>query len=253
MADHSVLNPLYGTGRYRRAILLGKVPGAVSAALEDCNHGFTLTLEHNGAAVTAVRAETHRAPLTTCVDAPQALDALVGFPLDGSASDFRTRAKPTSQCTHLFDLASLALAHARRGERERRYDVVVEDAVDGLSRMSVQRNGTPLLEWLATEQHTLVEPDGLAGRPIMSGFHAWASSHYSGDAFEAAVVLQRGYFVAQARRFNIEANAGQPALGNGMRGGVCYSYNQPAIAHAYHCADSARDFSDCPEQLLKFL
>ena len=43
-------NPDYGTGTYRRRIRLEQGDGCVYGALEDTNHGFTVTVYHDGEA-----------------------------------------------------------------------------------------------------------------------------------------------------------------------------------------------------------
>jgi len=54
--------------------------------VEDDPHAFAISLEHDGERVTAVAAEAHRYPLTTCIGATAALQSLVGAPLGDRSS-----------------------------------------------------------------------------------------------------------------------------------------------------------------------
>ena len=70
---------------------------------------------------------------------------------------------------------------------------------------------------------------------------------------EAAFALQKGYFVASARRYNLNAIAGEAA--NDARDymyGACYTYTSPQIEKAVRLPDTVFDFNRAPEQLLRF-
>jgi hypothetical protein len=69
---------------------------------------------------------------------------------------------------------------------------------------------------------------------------------------EAAFMLQRGYFVAQARRYDTSPEREHPAIRDGMPDGVCYSYSTPAVQRAQRMEGSKRDFTNDPEALLRF-
>src|SRR5258705_4924460 len=71
----------YGEGVYRRVFLLVADEGRVVADLEDDFHRFRVTLAHDGARVTEVRAEAFRYPWSECPGATTALRALEGMPL----------------------------------------------------------------------------------------------------------------------------------------------------------------------------
>lgn len=247
-------NPDYGNGRFRRAILMRHTePGRVEAQLEDTCHGFAVRLDHDGERVTGIDGTALRFPLSTCVDAPRQLAPLVGFPLNGRLADWFKVGNPGGQCTHLFDLATLAFSHASRDDVERRYDIVIEDAdADGILDMMALCNGELKLHWKMDSRDTLTSPADLAGKPMMRGFHQWASVMFFGDDLEIASQMQRGGFVCSARRYDANARAGRRAADHGMPRGTCYSYSEPAVQHAIGLAGATRDFSECPEQLLKF-
>ena len=76
---------------------------------------------------------------------------------------------------------------------------------------------------------------------------------FSGEAYEAATMLQRGYFVAQGRRANQQALVGLRAATLTHMHGACFTYSIGAVERATHLADCDRDFTDTPELLLKFV
>ncbi len=86
----------------------------------------------------------------------------------------------------------------------------------------------------------------------MRGFYAWAAQTFQGMPFEAAQLLQRGYFVAQARRWTYEPIEQNPAITDGMPRTACYSYNTGAVERARRIHGSVRDYSSSPEPLLRF-
>jgi len=247
-------NPAYGHGTFRRRIRLAGHGDHVQAALEDTNHGFCVTIHHDGQVVTAITPEAKRTPYDTCPEAGRNLQALVGQRIGSSARDLNLAAGPGSNCTHWLDLAVLAVRHATRGPLTWQWDVTVTDERDDAdSIVSVYRNGEPVYQWKA-RSFFITEPAELAGKPLYMGFGKWASSHFSDEAaLEAAFIMQKGYFVAQARRFDIDQVAGEPAIASeGSMGGVCYTYSPGAIERGVRLANSTRDFSEDDTQLLQF-
>ncbi len=87
----------------------------------------------------------------------------------------------------------------------------------------------------------------------MQGFYPWAVKVFSKDELEAAVILQRGYFVAQTRRYDYKNSAGRPALEDNMPEGACYTYNAGVVEQAFQTEGMVRDFTGTQEQLLKFV
>lgn len=247
-------NPDYGRGAYRRRILLENRPGEARGALEDTNHGFRVTVRHDGEVVTAIEPEAVRIPFTTCPGAAERLKALLGCSIRGSARDLTALAGANSNCTHLLDLTILAIRHAASGEARRQWDVTVTDETeDGDSIVSVDRDGEHVFEWHARHFY-ITQPEALQGRPLYLGFGRWASDYFEEEALEAAFIMQKGYFVAQARRFDLSAAAGEPAALSGQSmEGACYTYTRGVMERGERTADSTRDFSESAELLLKFV
>lgn len=252
MPEHMV-NPRYGTGLFRRRIRLTRSGQQVDAELEDDCHGFRVRLEHDGCRVTAVSGDALRVPLNTCAGALKPLQALIGIALDAQAADIVARVAPRSNCTHLYDLSLLALAHVSQAEPVRVYEIEVVDQEQdsGLARAEVFLNGESIHRWHLARM-AIVEPEVHAGRPVLRGFSAWANVAFAGQELEAAMVLSRGVFVACSRMFDMSNIGGQPALNHTNMLGACYSYSQGVVEYAIRNHDTVRDFSDTPEALLTF-
>jgi hypothetical protein len=247
-------NPGYGHGRYRRRIRLTSEPGLVHGELEDTNHGFRCTIFHDGEKVTDIQSEVLRIPFDTCPGAVEPLRKLIGLALCDDIQTLIPLTDSSSNCTHLLDLALLAIRHSRRSVAELIYDICVEDQADDNSSAAaeVYANGKLVHRW-QTCNWEITGPDDLKQKVLYKGFSKWAAACFTGEEREAAFILQKGYFVASARRYNIDAQVGQAA--NEHRDvmlGVCFSYSTPQIEVAKRTADSTRDFSNTPDLLLKF-
>ncbi len=255
MSDYAIpygrpLNPEFGKGIFRRRIRLQNLPGKVIAELEDCNHGFRSVVHHDGERVTAIEPESIRTPLVTCFGATALIKALESVLL---ATDIRALSKtvnPKSNCTHLYDLTVLAMHHALRADPVRQYDVVIPDEVNDHAVAVVALNGVPILRW-QVGAWVLRNPE-FYGVSLAKGFGEWASKYYNGDQREAAFVLQKGYLVSNARRFDMSQLQGLPVTAVDAMTGACYSYAPEMIEHAVRAMNVTRDFTDCEEKLLTF-
>ena len=99
-------------GVYRRRIrLTSPVKGRVAAEMEDDFHHFGVELEHDGERVTAIQGSAARFPWTTCPAAAVELQGLVGAPLATRSTAIADHIPARQNCTHMYDLAGLALAH----------------------------------------------------------------------------------------------------------------------------------------------
>ena len=146
------------------------------------------------------------------------------------------------------------MAHVGTGQPVRVYDAEVDDMPsDGdPARAEVFLNGESVLSW-KLDWTSIVEPESLAGKPVLQGFSAWANDHYQGAEKEAAFVLSKGVFVGLARTYDMSNIGGQRAMDHNPMLGVCYSYSEGVVENAIRSHNSVRDFSHHPEQLLKFL
>ncbi|MBL0122964.1 MAG: DUF2889 domain-containing protein [Betaproteobacteria bacterium] len=241
------VNPAYGNGIFRRRLRLRAGHQQVVVELEDCNHAFRLWLHHDGEKVVSVDAEVKRYPYITCAEAPRALVKLVGAAINGGADGLRPRLPPSDNCTHLHDMALLALAHAAEPDLESVYDISVTDERDSVTEARIDCNGEMMHVWQIRE-HAVVTPKAHAGKTMMRGFYQWVSQCHAGVLLEAAVALQRGYYVAQGRRHLSDL----PASADGMPPGACYSYGHGVVERAQRIQGSVWDLTDKHELLLQF-
>jgi hypothetical protein len=245
------LNPQYGNGTFRRRVRLECMPGKVSAALEDDYHGFRLILNHDGKVITSVTAESLRIPGNTCLEAPALLAGFVGCALTADRFLFRAYAEPRSHCTHLHDLLWLACAQALRYGQSREYDVSVPDRINGRCVAEIRLDGALVHTWLIDAQQ-IHEPADHHGKPLHKGFARWVPEAFSGDALEAAFVLQMAIFVARARRNDVEAMQRDYPAAAFIREPVCHSFQPQTIIRYVPRLGQMRDFTNSPERLLKF-
>ncbi|HJV26632.1 MAG TPA: hypothetical protein VJ673_13165 [Aromatoleum sp.] len=241
------------TGTYRRQIDLAALDAStVVGWLEDESHHFGLTLVHDGAHIRELRIAAARYPWSTCAEADRPLQALVGKPLVARASQLGTLADVRLQCTHLFDLASLMVAHAHAGRGHRRYHGTVEplaalhpDVPEGWLRAALRRDGVVVLQWDLHDDR-IMAPAGHAGRTIYHGFRDWTETLDAEEA-EQALVLRRVAFVSNGRRIAIEHLGSAAELGQAP---VCHSFQPAQREHAIPIPNSRRRYDTTPEEML---
>ena len=240
-------------GIYRRQIDLD-APDAKTVVgwLEDESHHFGLTLVHDGTHIREVRMASPRYPWTTCAEAGRPLQALVGKPLVARASQVGTLVDMRLQCTHLFDLASLMVAHAHAGRGHRRYHGTVEplaairpDAPDGWLRATLRRDGVVVLQWDLHDDR-IMAPAAHAGRTIYHGFRDWTETLDPEEA-EQALVLRRVAFVSNGRKITIEHLGSAAELGQAA---VCHSFQPAQSGRATPMRDSRRRYDTTPGEML---
>lgn len=210
-------------GRLRRLIDLDpRAPDRVVAWVEDDFHHFGLTIHHDGQRITDVSGVAERAPWTTCLTAPLKLRGLIGQGLVRRASDIGRLIDMRFQCTHLFDLAGLAVAHAAHGRPHRRYEAVVPDAEGperAMNGITLQRDGVTVLEW-SVASRTIVAPERHAGHSLDSGFRAWTETMDEAEA-DHAFILRRAIMVSSGRSIDLDTldHADQTGMG-----AVCHTF-----------------------------
>jgi hypothetical protein len=247
--------PVVVTGRpdgsYRRRIRIRALdPTTVEAALEDDFHHFTVVAQHDSNVVTGIAATAGRWPWSTCPAAGAQLDRLVGMTLSPRCTAVAAVADPHWQCTHQFDLAGLAVAHATRDDEQRQYDIEVPPAGDdGQRTIRLARDGEPILEWTITYGRGLTAPSPFSEAPWRGGFIKWADATFEPDAAEAAIVLRRACDIGMGRGMNLEGYRTAAELADLMTG-VCYTMQPEVMPGARREIGSIRDFADHPDALL---
>ncbi len=157
---------------------------------------------------------------------------------------------PQSQCTHLHDLACLAVAHASRlsdsgGAAARRYDVSLPDRQSGKTFAELSRDGEGVLSWsLARGTIESATPKDFQGAPLAGRpFKEILISLGNPDAIEAAWVLQRAVFVGTGRRHDFERMTVATEFAS-VVGGACHSFAKERVSQARKIPNTVRDFSD---------
>ena len=225
-------------------------PGCVVAALADDAHHFALRLGHEANRVTRVEGRALRFPWTACPGAPERLHDLAGMALSPRCTVVGSRTKARENCTHLFDLAGLAVAFAARGDERRTYLAAVHDRPDGGEEATLERDGVPLLHWRYRDGH-VESPEPFTGVALFSGgFLAWAEAHLAEGA-EAAIVLRRAIMIGRIRHTPFDPHA-RPADTQPIRG-QCFAF-QPGVAeHATRQPGTRHDFSQNHDALRREL
>ncbi len=240
----------YGQGLYRRRIELMGDGRRVVADLEDDFHRFRLWLEHDGRRVIALRSDSLRYPWTECPGAARPLRALEGMPLSERSTAVGSHAESRSNCTHLFDLAGLAVAHATRGPSTRRYDLTVPDRdPEARTQPQLERDGATLLSW-QIEASRILAPEPYAGLELRGrGLIAWTDSHLDADQAEAAVLLRRACFISLGRAEDLD-RAEHAGVFMPLTAGTCHTFTPGLAEGALRMRGTSLDFSDRPEALL---
>jgi hypothetical protein len=222
---------------YRRRLRVTPAPGVVQSELEDDIHCMAVTLRHEGGVVTAVEAEQPRAPWTTCPGAiAQVKATFTGVPL----AAFASRGEKTANCTHLFDLAQLAAAHAGDA-RPTIFDILVSDPVEGRRTLELRRDGAPVLTWEEADGR-FTAPAALAGQSLMD-MRAYQAGLDPGLQ-EAARLLRWGGMVAHGRTIPLENQSDATRMPPN-----CFTF-QPERARQARRVGEIRDFSTSSSQPL---
>jgi hypothetical protein len=241
----------YGEGLYRRRIRLRNLADNHAAGeLEDDFHHFRVDLHHDGQVIVEARGEFFRGPWTVCAEAPEPLRAIEGRPLTASSTGIGAYTAARDNCTHLFDLAGLVVAHATRRTPQREYDVEITDPA-GAAQASVAtmwRDGVQVLEWNLAHGE-IVSPAPWPDAPLRRGFIAWAEANLDPDEAEAAIALRRVIDIAIGRGGNLDVVPGAAAVAELMMG-KCQAFSPGKVEVALRNRGSARHFRDHPDVLL---
>jgi hypothetical protein len=189
--------PLDRLPGFRRRFRITPAPGSVRAEVEDDFHCMSVTVHHDGVTATRIEPVMARAPWTTCPGAvEQAQRTFAGVAL----AAFPARGDKSANCTHLYDLALLAAAHAF-DRVPLIYDLLVSDPVDGERRAELRRDGRPVLAW-TERRFQITEPAELAGLRL-DQLRSWIDS-LDPAGQEAARLLRWGNMLANGRTISLE-------------------------------------------------
>ncbi len=232
---------------YRRHIRLDAHGRQVVGELADDAQHFRIRLRHDGARVTSVDGEAVRHPWSTCSEALAPLRGLEGMRLSRRCTAVGDVANARQQCTHWFDLAGLAVAHAAAGRASREYRCAVSGAPGEAATATLERDGEPLLAWRLDGTTIRGEPP-FDGRNLRGAFLAWAEQTLDPDLAEAATVLRRASYISPVRFYELDlferASDVQPVTGQ------CYTYTEGTAQRSQRQRGSKRDYTHRPEALL---
>lgn len=217
-------------GAFHRAILIVPEAVQVTARVEDDYHRMDVVLHHDGEFITGVQSTMIRAPWTVCPGASAVLDdTFVGVEL----AKAHTVGDKVLNCTHLYDLALFAAAHARDAEPTR-YDVRATDPVDGWRELTLARNGEQVLRW--TERDGKLEtPEAMSGRTLYQ-LGDLVAEMTPAEA-EMARILRWASLMGTARQID------ERKLGDALqRKSVCFTYQRENAVKAKRAA-VIKDFS----------
>lgn len=222
---------------FRRRFRITPGEGRVQCEVEDDYHCMSVLVHHDGNNALSVEADMRRAPWTTCPGAEAKLEQT----FTGAAlKDFAERGEKPANCTHLYDLAILAAAHAGDG-RPSVYDILVSDPVEGKRRAELRRNGKAVLAW--TEVNFRIEsPAELAGTSL-DKLRPWIETLDPAQQ-EAARLLQWGNMLANGRVIPLENQSDATRMP-----ASCYTF-QPERKQMAKRVGEIKDFSEGKKQPL---
>ncbi|WP_244861109.1 DUF2889 domain-containing protein [Aromatoleum petrolei] len=233
---------------YRRRIRVKTDTGEARADLEDDPHRYGVTVRHDSVRVVAVEGLALRTPWSLCASAAAALSRLEGMPLTTDFTNVYRYIDGSMQCTHMLDMAGLAIAHAARGIRLREYDFEItwsEGQEQQFATMYV--DGVNFLNWTVQDTRIL-SPTPFAGQNLRT-MKPWIEVNFNDpDELEALMLFRRAIHISGSRSLDLDALPNAAATGHTI--GACYVF-QPGVAeHALRMHGTTRDFGDSPERLL---
>lgn len=209
---------------WRRIDLHADATGA-RGEVSDNVHQFIVELRHDGETITKAGGLAVRVPWTTCPGAVGALKTLEGTSVRAGA---RVEVDQFRQCTHMLDVAKLAIAQISRGGR-RTYDILVQSGENPETyRATIRRDGDILFEWHLQGEH-VTAPEIFAGHMIR-GRAEWSDEVQADpDMKEAALVLRRCVFVFRSRPStkHLQRARDVPAMQD-----VCFSFQSERVEEA---------------------
>jgi hypothetical protein len=224
---------------FRRRIMIAsrQSTGEARAVLEDDYHHFRVALTHASGVVTSAIGSGVRVPYTACPGAGTQLAALVGMPLDSVANSVTRATDASLQCTHMLDLAGLAIAAAARTIAARRYDIEVPRRVNGETIGRIDCDGVNVMAWTIDAAAILAPPE-YAGVSLREGLARWALSTLTTDQAEAALILRRCLMISRGRERDLDLVAHANPSGN------CYAQQPDRAPTALRIVGSTHDYTD---------
>jgi hypothetical protein len=214
----------------------------VRACLEDDFHHFRVRVVHVNGMAQHVEGWAVRHPYSTCPLAAAQLAGLVNAPLNGLAHSVMRVTDPSAQCTHLMELAGLAIAAAARSIAQRWYDIAVPRRMAGRALATLDRDGRRMLAWELVDT-TITAPAPFQDVSLRKGMAAWALANLSEDEAEAALVLRRCALISLGRAMNLDAQVHAEPTGR------CFVQQPERAPQGLRIVGSIIDFSEAAKDL----
>jgi hypothetical protein len=209
--------------------------GEVRAALEDDFHHFRVWLRHEQGVLREINGLALRFPYSACPQATEPLQALVGMALSPIAHSVTRQTDARHQCTHLLDLAGLAVAAGLRAPQIRRYDVHVPLRIEGRTHPVIELNSMPLLQW-SVNGAVIEGPEPFTGINIREGMARWALGALTPELAEAALLLRRCTMISIGKTHNLDSQIHASSTDR------CYSQQTLRAPQALRMKGSTWDF-----------
>ena len=231
---------------FRRRVEIVTAPGVARGAVEDDFHNMRLEIHHDGGIVTKARGHAVRYPTNYCTAAAGQLRLLEGAKLSERVTDLYGFADQYQQCTHVFELAGVAITTCARGDAHRLYELEIRAVPpDAPTEGVLKRDGKICLSWQVANS-IVQSPERYAGLSLRRGFREWIEKNLSPAEAEAAFLMRRGMSLAtvhhEIRDKDEEKNEDAMKMA-----GACFALQRERIPGMTWFADSVRTFSDTPE------
>lgn len=210
---------------------------SVQAELEDDFHCMSVTISHDGNTAEQIEVDMRRAPWSTC---PGAVHELQQTFIGTDLADFPLQGRKKQNCTHLYDLATLAAVHAQDVEQTL-YDIHISDPVDQLRCAELRRNGKVLLCWQELNFH-IKAPQEAAGLRL-DQLRSWIDT-LEMDLREPARLLQWGNMLANGRLIPLDQQSDAKKMP-----ASCYTFQPDRAVQAVRIGE-IRNFSNGADQPL---
>lgn len=214
----------------------------VRASLEDDFHHFRVSISYADGAITDVHGYADRYPYSACPAAAEPLKVLIGMQLSEIAHSVTRQTDARHQCTHMLDLAGLAIAAANRQATKRIYDIVIPMRINDRTTAELWRDGATYLKWeiAGTE---ILSPPPYHGIDLNHGMAGWAIKTLSPEESESALVLRRSVVISRGREHNLDLQE------HAKPHGVCFSQQPVRAEYAIRVKGSTLDFTGAPDKL----
>ncbi len=209
---------------FRRELHVDIGEHRVAGELIDDFHHFRAEFDVMPGHVIAARGTALRYPWGTCPGAIGGLAEFVGPTPGRSGREVAAHTTRLRHCTHLRDVAALALARWARGESSAIYSILVADPVLGPTTASIARDGHRLVEW-QLEGLCIQSPGRWAGCSLGRGaaFAERLVAEVSEEEVEALLLLQRSCLIALGRQYDLDTCRHATDV-PGSPTGACFTY-----------------------------